>query len=332
MLHLTDEIKKIARVDLFKRDGKGAWATGTFVGQPYRLDYDRAHLLIADARKHKAKGLPQGSFLLAYYEGEGEAVREALLLRVLGLTPLPTERDVIASMVEYYKDNLRTAGLAPDADSELDAFTRFEFSFSGLECRVLGTFYLDGDERTQFGADLENFYSANNYSVVKPSKDVLEFIVNTREGGGAVGGPSDVKIGRVRYSSSRRFADQGEDVPVYVQPGDFLGKRTALFGMTRTGKSNTVKKIIEATAAMSSAAPLSLDVKPSGDGSPSAERGPPHAPHEAGAAEVPRGADRLRRQRGVRQREPPGRRDGDLRDVQGDDRALQRDPQGRVSR
>jgi hypothetical protein len=36
---------------------------------------------------------------------------------------------------------------------------------------------------------------------------------------------------------------------VYVSPQDFLGKRTALFGMTRTGKSNTVKKIIQATVA-----------------------------------------------------------------------------------
>jgi hypothetical protein len=43
----------------------------------------------------------------------------------------------------------------------------------------------------------------------------------------------------------------GEDVPVYVSPLDFLGKRTALFGMTRTGKSNTVKKIVQATVDIS---------------------------------------------------------------------------------
>ena len=40
-------------------------------------------------------------------------------------------------------------------------------------------------------------------------------------------------------------------MPVYVSPFDFIGKRTALFGMTRTGKSNTVKKIIQATVAIS---------------------------------------------------------------------------------
>jgi Helicase HerA, central domain len=36
-------------------------------------------------------------------------------------------------------------------------------------------------------------------------------------------------------------------VPVYASAFDYLGKRTALFGMTRTGKSNTVKMIIQAT-------------------------------------------------------------------------------------
>jgi len=49
------------------------------------------------------------------------------------------------------------------------------------------------------------------------------------------------------------------DVPVYISPRDFLGKRTALFGMTRTGKSNTVKKIIEATVEISNKAKYSLD-------------------------------------------------------------------------
>lgn len=67
------------------------------------------------------------------------------------------------------------------------------------------------------------------------------------------------KIGKVRYSSSRRFQQTEEDVPVYVQAKDFAGKRTALFGMTRTGKSNTLKKIIQACVEMSDNAQLTLD-------------------------------------------------------------------------
>lgn len=241
---LTNEIAKIASTDLFSRSATGDFDTGIFVGRPFYLDYNRAYILVADAWKARARGIPQGAFLLAYYENE-ENVSEALLLRSLGPTKLPTDSDVISSMVEYYKDNLRTAGKS----SHLDSFTRYEFSFSGLECRILGTFYQE-NKRLHFGADVENFYSSHNYSVVKPISSVLEAIVNFREGE-VVGKPSDIQIGQVRYSSTRRFQSNGEGVPVFVCPKDFLGKRAALFGMTRTGKSNTVKKVIQATVLMS---------------------------------------------------------------------------------
>src|SRR5262249_5456695 len=139
----------------------------------------------------------------------------------------------------------------------LDNFTRYEFSFSGLERRVLGTFYKDAEGQGHFGADVENFYSAHNYRVVKPHPDVLEALVNFREGAVAAN-PTDIRLGTVRYSSSRRF-QAGDDVPVFVSPRDFLGKRTALFGMTRTGKSNTVKKVIQASVRRSGKAPHALD-------------------------------------------------------------------------
>lgn len=250
---VTSVISKIAKVDLFAREGSTAnYKSGEFVGRPFHLDYDRAYLLVADAWKFKVGGVPQGSFLLAYYENEDD-IQEALLLRVLQPAPLPTDSDVISSMVEYYKDNLRTTG----SRTQLDSFTQYEFSFSGLECRVLGTFYRDASGETKFGADVENFYSSHHYTVVKPSAQALEYIVNFREGD-VVGRPTDIRIGCVRYSSAVRFQGHDQAVPVYVSPQDFLGKRTALFGMTRTGKSNTVKKIVEASVVMSRKAKASL--------------------------------------------------------------------------
>lgn len=252
-MSLSKEIEKLAQIDLFARDAKsGEFKTGSFIGRPFHLDYEHAHLLVADAWKAKVGGIPQGSLLLAYFENETD-LSEALLLRVLDPTGLPTDSDVISSMVEYYKDNLRTTG----ENSQLDTFTAYEFSFSGLDCRILGTFYLDEEGDLCFGADVENFFSAHHYSVIKPSPEVLELIVNFREGD-IVGRSEDVRIGKVRYSSSRRFQLQESRVPVYVSPEDFLGKRTALFGMTRTGKSNTVKKVIEATVRMSKKSPGDL--------------------------------------------------------------------------
>lgn len=259
---LEHHLKKIANIDIFKK-GRNK---DLFVGRPFYLDYDKAQILISDAWKNKVKGIPQGTFLLAFYDGE-EGVQEAVLLRALTPSKLPTDNDVVSSMIEYYKDGSDISGLAGSKDtSKLDDFTRYEFSFSGLECRVLGSFYKieetvqeDGELKTkeliEFGADLENFYSANNYSVYKATNEVLHQIVNQRDGDIIAGNENEFKIGHVRYSSSRRFQVNQPNVDVFISPSDFVGKRTALFGMTRTGKSNTVKKIIEATAEISKKAP-----------------------------------------------------------------------------
>lgn len=241
-MDIAATIQKLASVDIFLE----ARNKDSFVGRPFYLDYEKAYLLVADAWKIKVGGIPQGSFLIAFYENE-PGVSEALLLRALRPTKLPTDNDVISSMIEYYKDNIKTTG----SESQLDEFTRYQFSFSGLECRILGTFYRGDSDRVVFGADVENFYSAHNYSVFKPRQKALEVIGNLRDGDYIPGGVNDIRLGRIRYSSSQRFQRTEDDVSVYVSPQDFLGKRTALFGMTRTGKSNTVKKIIQATVEIS---------------------------------------------------------------------------------
>lgn len=246
---MLQAIKKITDVDFFK-EGQDE---NLFVGRPFYIDYNKANVLISDIWKYRVKGVPQGSFLLAFYDNPNdEEILEAILLRVIRPASLPTDSNVVSSMVEYYKDNLNTSG----KKSDLDDFTKYEFSFSGLECSILGTFYKHNDH-FEFGADVENFYSAHNYKVYKATSKVLELIVNQRDKDLIAGGESEFSIGRVRYSSSRRFNSLDtsvNSVQVFINPTDLLGKRTALFGMTRTGKSNSVKKIIEATVEISSKA------------------------------------------------------------------------------
>lgn len=258
---IEKHLDALMNIDLFK-EGK---VSNNFIGRPFYIDYNKVHLLVSDAWKYRVKGIPQGTFLLAFYIGE-DNISEALLLRAIGPTKLPTDNDVVSSMIEYYKDDMDIAGRAgsDSKKSKLDEFTRYEFSFSGLECRILGAFYKialkSQDEQgkliekviVEFGADVENFYSANNYNVYKATGKVLKHIVNQRDGNSQAGSSSEFQIGKVRYSSSRRFQiSEDENVDVYISPKDFLGKRTALFGMTRTGKSNTIKKIIEATVEIS---------------------------------------------------------------------------------
>ncbi|MGW5248296.1 ATP-binding protein [Streptomyces sp. NPDC004129] len=236
---MFEELRQLASVDLFQESRK----EDAFVGRPFYLDFDRLRLMSNDKWKQGVGGVPAGAFLLALYNGEAD-VNEALLLRVLRPTKLPTDDDMVMAMVDYYKEAPRDG-----SGASLDSYTRSEFQFSGLECRVIGTFYRDEARVTRFAGDLDNFYAPHNYRVVKPSGKILEYIVNFREQG-IPGGKGDERIGRVRYSSSMRH-HTGDEVPVYVSALDFLGKRTALFGMTRTGKSNSVKKIIQATVGIS---------------------------------------------------------------------------------
>src|SRR5688572_24434019 len=165
---LTEKLKALASTDIFK-DGK---EPATFVGRPFYFDYEKVKVLVNDKWKHTVGGIPAGTFLLCSYGTEPD-VEEMVLVRVVGPTQLPTDSDVIASMVDYYKEG-QTPG--PSGGKTLDSFTRYEFMFSGLECRVLGTYYRQNG-KILFGADVENFYSAHNYSVFKPVGNVLEYIV-----------------------------------------------------------------------------------------------------------------------------------------------------------
>lgn len=256
-MSIEAQLRTMAKGDILKEGANEV----LFVGRPYSLDYDKAHVLINDFWKNKVGGIPQGTLLLAFYQNPNDHdVAEVLLLRAIGPSKLPTDPTVVSSMIEYYKDNLETGG----PDNKLDEFTRWEFSFSGLECRILGTFYrYKGSEEVEFGADVENFYSANNYKVYKADGDVLRYIVNQRDSDVVAGNENEFELGFVRYSSSRRFGRENPDkVPVYINARDFLGKRTALFGMTRTGKSNTVKIVIQATAEISAKSPKTLPDKP----------------------------------------------------------------------
>lgn len=228
-------------LDFFKRESiTGEWLSGVSLGQPLFIDYDKAVVSISDKEKIKAGGVPNGSFLLAYTTGSGE-LPQALLLRIM---------------------------------KALDSGNGADREGTVMQCRVLGTIYPDRVKGTSFGSDVGDLLSPSNYTLVKPSPEFVEAIANFRYGNAVQ--MSGVKVGHLRYGSSLNYSC-ADSVEVFVNPRDFLGKRTALFGMTRTGKSNTVKKIIQATMSMSEmakgtiagAAPGAAFTPFSPDGSPS---------------------------------------------------------------
>ena len=91
---------------------------------------------------------------------------------------------------------------------------------------------------------MDNFYSGRGLKVYKPTGDDLEQIVNSASR--AEDGGQTTKIGHVRYAT----ATPADAAAVNIAAEDFVAQRTALFGMTRTGKSNTVKIIARAVFEM----------------------------------------------------------------------------------
>lgn len=225
-----------------------------YVGEVFSLGYETALVQIHDSHRREVGGIPGLSFLVASRIEPGKTFdyrkedSSALLLRVMDAAPLPNDDEATRVRVQAARQVAGPAEGHWDDSTVMDHHTAGLLSFAGVRCRVIGTFYLqpseEGDEslfQIQFGADLSNYYPNQGLKVYKPNDEALQQIVNYRESDGA-----GVGIGEVRYASTNRFFQGVRDVPVKIVPEDLLGQKTALFGMTRTGKSNTTKIIAKA--------------------------------------------------------------------------------------
>jgi len=233
-----------------------------FIGWSYSVDYEYALIMTNDLWKAKALGVPHNCFLLATsidpnnFSQTPEEDKEIILLRVLGSTKLPQDDDLVRTKIDFFQQ--RTSVFGNDTDREIDDITRNQLQFGGLQCRVLGTFYTFEGE-LWLGSDIESFATASKLNVYRPHGEALKTIVNyvdpirkkdARDAAQQIGllsEPEPFQIGTVRYTSTDRLhrkSPGAEKVPVFVQPSDFLARRTAVLGMTRTGKSNMIKQMV----------------------------------------------------------------------------------------
>ena len=245
---LSDELSKMVSKD-------------KFVGWIYSIDYEKALIITNDCWKKRVNGIPHNSFLLASafdpdnYGQADDSDKEVILLRVTGVCKLPQDNDMISTKIDNYQNQTNIHGQTDEYD--FDVITKNKLQFGGLECRVLGTFYMK-DQELYLGSDIESFSTSLRLSVFIPTKDSLEKIVNfvdpirkkrSKEDFKELGIEEDVlpfPIGTVRYTSTDRLhrASDKDKVPFYIQPADFLARRTAVLGMTRTGKSNMIKQTV----------------------------------------------------------------------------------------
>jgi len=233
-----------------------------YVGELFSINYEKAKIQIHDSERKKVGGIPSLSFLIATrIEPSSELIdfrdedSSIILLRVMDATQLPNSAEAERIRVETAQ---RVSGTNDHWDKEaMDAKTRVYLGYAGVECRIIGTFYLDlKDENNiesplilNFGCDISNYYPNRGLKVYKPNADALQTIVNYIESSiledyrHKYRTTARVKLGNIRYASTNRKYQQIDNVPVHIFPADLLSQKSALFGMTRTGKSNTAKII-----------------------------------------------------------------------------------------
>lgn len=239
----------------------------SFVGYVYGMRFDEVLVLTNDAWKFAVDGLPHNSFLVAagfnptQMASAAAIDQEVVLLRVLEPVGLPQDNDFVRTRIEHHQRRTAEEKLPGGINDGMDPMTHSELQAGGLKCSILGTFYMD-EGKLRLGSDIENFMALSRLRAYKPVGDALAKIVNhvnpevlqkaeeEARSAGFKGRPSPIEIGTVRYTSTDRMhrGKKSELVPVQIQPTDFLARRTAVLGMTRTGKSNTVKTTVSAVA------------------------------------------------------------------------------------
>jgi hypothetical protein len=254
---LTDQFRQTRLHEA--RDLLGSLILGQmYVGETLAVDYDRVVVQVHDRFRKDVGGIPNLSFLVATRIKPGDTFdwekedSSVLLLRVVGSGQLPGDLERTSIRAEAGQ---RASGAEEHWDDAkmMDGYTANALSYAGLECSVIGTFYLSQETvndapmfRLRFGSDISNFYPNRGLKVYKPVNQALARIVNHRDPQFTTEHPlhtNQVRIGHVRYASTNRDHQGVDNVPFIVTPTDLLAQKTALFGMSRTGKSNTTKII-----------------------------------------------------------------------------------------
>lgn len=205
-----------------------------FVGYVLELGYDAAKIITSDQYKIIVGGIPRGSFLIMIPSEFGRTPPHFSLLRVKGVTTTPLSGQVQQTYFELHKK----------AMPELDVWTQSELQWGALECDVLGMFYANPKSagKLEFSGDVNNIVSAHRYEVYAPDDKLLKVIIN-----GIVPDKARFDLGTLRTMECQLSENRtiSSDIPVYASMEDFKGRRTAMFGKTRLGKSNVVKLLAQ---------------------------------------------------------------------------------------
>lgn len=207
------------------------------VGSVYTISYSQAIVAMYDYDREQAGGLPKNMFLMA---AKPQGDETFILLRIQKEARLPNA----AANDQTRQKGVEDSGNAEPWAHKLPEWMRDQLSLHAVECNVLGTFLDQGDGKYRYAEDIDNYYAVHELMVWKPDAEVLDMIVNHRHRTNEISiDQLPRRIGRTRFAAAERETATRADFR--LNPTDMLKRRTAYFGMSRSGKSNGLKVVAE---------------------------------------------------------------------------------------
>jgi hypothetical protein len=217
------------------------------LGNLVEVSYETATLITNDYYTFNNGGIPKSSFLIAtlnqFSYNKQDIPEHFILLQVQETTGTPASPEMKQTYYSWIKR----------ANPELDDFTKGDLTWNALKCRIKGMFYKNKHGYFEYSADLNILFSPLHYIVYKPNNKILNIILNSdflnkQKKAEIENKPFHlIELGSYRAIENNLLINENKKTneKVFAKLEDFLGRRTAMFGKTRLGKSNTVKLIIK---------------------------------------------------------------------------------------
>lgn len=207
------------------------------IGAVYTISYAEAIVAVYDYDREQAGGLPKSTFLMAARPDGDESF---VLLRIQKEARLPSA----AANDQTRQETIEDSGNQGHWSYRLPDWVKDKMSLHGLECSVLGTFIAEANKQYRYAEDIDNYYAVNQLMVWKPDAVSLDVIVNHQHRTNDIPiARKSAKIGRTRFAAAEPSTSARADFR--INPTDIMKRRTAYFGMSRSGKSNGLKIVAE---------------------------------------------------------------------------------------
>ena len=223
------------------------WVTRPSLASPFHLgvglalDFDTLRFLLSPAVRRNAP-LSRGQFLYAMAcpvpatdlqapAPEQIQLDMMVVLRVRSIEGLPDESSREAQVCR----TLLSRSVPEDT-----AWDSADVNWGVLECDVVGTYAPPEPNRRRpfFSSNLALSCPAACFHLYQPSHEVSEILIN-----GTVDSASQIELGVLRSGDDLDYRQRMH--PARISMADIRGKRTAMFGKTRLGKSNVVKLVAQ---------------------------------------------------------------------------------------